>query len=306
MEKEAAAKREYKDARALEQAVREAARRSPRNTSKAIAGFYRDRLLCRIFSERSPRFVLKGGQSQLARRIDARETRDIDLVGVTAEIKEALEDLKRLASIDLHDNIEFRFLGSKPIPVSQEYRTGLRVSFLPVLGKTKRLDPIGIDLVVDQTPPEDFELVAPASRLDIEGLVVFDYALQIVEERIADKVCAMMQRYNGLPSSRVKDLLDLVVSMLTDRVDADMLSKKIKRESILRNMGQVEEVRAPLEWNSFYAPAYAKEASAAGIPQELTDLANAETAVASWLNLVLQGVAEGTIWDPETQRWTGA
>lgn len=89
-----------------------------------------------------------------------------------------------MASIDLHDNIEFRFLGSKPIPISQEYRTGLRVSFLPVLGKTRRLDPIGIDLVVDQTPPEDFELVAPASRLDIEGLVVFDYALQIASRNV--------------------------------------------------------------------------------------------------------------------------
>lgn len=306
MKNEAASKREFKDARALEQAVREAARKSPRDTSKAIAGFYRDRLLCRIFSERSPRFVLKGGQSQLARRIDARETRDIDLVGVTAEIEEALEDLKRLASIDLHDNIEFRFLDSKPIPVSQEYRTGLRVNFLPVLGKTKRLDPIGIDLVVDQTPPEDFELVAPASRLDIEGLVVFDYALQIVEERIADKVCAMMQLYNGLPSSRVKDLLDLVVSMTTDRVVADVLSKKIKREAILRNMGQIEEVHAPLEWKSFYALAYAKEASATGIPQELTDVASAEAAVASWLNPLLQGVAKGTIWDPEACRWVEA
>lgn len=94
--------------------------------------------------------------------------------------------------------------------------------------------------------------------------------------------------------------------MMTDRVDADVLSKKIEREAILRNMGLIEEVHAPSEWKTFYAPAYMKEASSAGIPQELTDVASAEAAVASWLNPVLQGTAKGTIWNPETHRWTGA
>ena len=94
--------------------------------------------------------------------------------------------------------------------------------------------------------------------------------------------------------------------MKTDRVDADMLSKKIEREAILRNMEQIEEVRVPLEWKTFYAPAHMKEASSAGIPQELTDVASAEAAVASWLNPLLQGVAKGTIWDPEACQWAEA
>lgn len=121
--------RKYASAQALEQAVRSAAMKSQRDTSREIAGFYRDRLLCRILSEPHPRFILKGGQSQLARRTDARETKDIDLVGITVEIERAVEDLKELAAVDLHDFIDFRFLNARPIPVSQEYRTGMRVEF---------------------------------------------------------------------------------------------------------------------------------------------------------------------------------
>ncbi|OUP10053.1 nucleotidyl transferase AbiEii/AbiGii toxin family protein [Collinsella sp. An2] len=135
--------RGYSSAQALEQAVKAAARRTPRDTGREIAGFYRDRLLCRIFSEPHPRFVLKGGQSQLARRADARETKDIDLVDVAVEIDQALEDLKELASIDLHDFIDFRFYRACAIPVSQEYRTGMRVEFIPVLGKRSTSAPSG-------------------------------------------------------------------------------------------------------------------------------------------------------------------
>ena len=57
----------YKTPAALEMAVRDAARESPMDTNRAIVGFYFHRLLCRIFSEDDCRFVLKGGQSVLAR-----------------------------------------------------------------------------------------------------------------------------------------------------------------------------------------------------------------------------------------------
>lgn len=296
-------KQGYSSAQALEQAVRAAARKSHRDTGMEIAGFYRDRLLCRVFSEPHPRFVLKGGQSQLARRIDARETKDIDLVGITAEIDQALENLKEVAAIDLHDFVDYQFHGARPIPVSQEYRTGMRVEFVPVLGKTKRLCPIGIDLVVDQTPSEDFVLVSPASRLDITGLATYDYALQTIEERLADKICAMMQVYDGVPSSRVKDLIDVVISKLTDTVDAETLGKKISREAVLRRMDHIEMVRVPADWKTTRAPVYRAEALKAQVPSGLADVAEAEAAVASWLNPVLRGELAGMRWNPEDQRW---
>lgn len=70
----------YKTPAALEMAVKEAAKKSPLDTNRAIAGFYLHRLLCRVFSGPDSPFVLKGGQNVLARTVDARATRDIDLL----------------------------------------------------------------------------------------------------------------------------------------------------------------------------------------------------------------------------------
>ena len=93
----------YRSPKALEQAVKAAARRSGRDVGKAIAAFWRDRLLCRVFSTPEPEFVLKGGQGMLAKVPDARETRDIDLLGTSGNLDEALDELKALSSKDLGD-----------------------------------------------------------------------------------------------------------------------------------------------------------------------------------------------------------
>lgn len=79
----------YKTPAALEMAVKEAAKKSPLDTNRAIAGFYFHRLLCRVFSDPDSPFVLKGGQSVLARTVDARATRDIDLLARETSVEAA-------------------------------------------------------------------------------------------------------------------------------------------------------------------------------------------------------------------------
>jgi hypothetical protein len=61
-------------------AVRAAATASPMDTGRAVSSFYFHRLLCRVFSGGNDLFVLKGGRAMLARTVDARATRDIDLL----------------------------------------------------------------------------------------------------------------------------------------------------------------------------------------------------------------------------------
>lgn len=60
----------------MEMAVKEAAKASPIDTNKAIKNFYLDRLLCRVFSEEKPAFILKGGQSMLAYVLDTELARE--------------------------------------------------------------------------------------------------------------------------------------------------------------------------------------------------------------------------------------
>ena len=61
----------YRTPAALEMAIKAAAKASPLDTNLAISGFYFHRLLCRVFSEKNRKFVLKGGLSVLARTVDA-------------------------------------------------------------------------------------------------------------------------------------------------------------------------------------------------------------------------------------------
>lgn len=105
----------YKTPAAHGMAVKEAAKKSPLDANRAIAGFYLHRLLCRVFSDPDSPFVLKGGQSVLARTVDARATRDIDLLARETSVEAAVADLRRLAGIGIDDFISFSFDKAEPI-----------------------------------------------------------------------------------------------------------------------------------------------------------------------------------------------
>lgn len=139
----------YKTPAALEMAVKEAAKKSPLDTNRAIAGFYFHRLLRRVFSDPDSPFVLKGGQSVLARTVDARATKDIDLLARETSVEAAAADLRRLAGIGLGDFISFSFDKAEPIKADDEYRSGMKVWFTPSLGG-KSLQAVSVDLVVDE------------------------------------------------------------------------------------------------------------------------------------------------------------
>lgn len=139
----------YKTPAALEMAVKGAAKKSPLDTNRAIAGFYFHRLLCRVFSDPDSPFVLKGGQSVLARTVDARATRDIDLLARETSVEAAVADLRRLAGIGLDDFIGFSFDKAEPIKADAEYRSGMKVWFTPSFGG-KSLQAASVYLVVDE------------------------------------------------------------------------------------------------------------------------------------------------------------
>ena len=211
----------YKTPAALEMAVKEAAKKSPLDTNRAIAGLYFHRLLCRVFSDPDSPFVLKGGQSVLARTVDARATRDIDLLARETSVEAAMADLRRLASVGLDDFISFSFDKAEPIKADDEYRSGMKVWFTPSLGG-KSLQAVSVDLVVDGLEPET---ITPADRLQIEDILVFDYRIHRAESALADKLLAMVEVHDGRPSSRVKDLVDVVVYAKACRIDSRTLAE---------------------------------------------------------------------------------
>ena len=102
----------------------------------------------------------------LARTMDARATRDIDLLSEEADLDAALAELRALAEADLGDFVVFEFVGAVPIKVEDEYRSGLKVAFVPLLGG-KRLQEVSIDLVADRVACGEPEIVTPADRIDV-------------------------------------------------------------------------------------------------------------------------------------------
>lgn len=86
----------------------------------------------------------------LARTVDARATRDIDLLARETSVEAAVADLRRLAGIGLDDFISFSFDKAEPIKADDEYRSGMKVWFAPPSLGGKSLQAVSVDLVVDE------------------------------------------------------------------------------------------------------------------------------------------------------------
>ena len=297
--------REYRSALALEQAVKAAAKKSGQDVGRAVEGFYVGRLLERIFSEERKPFVLKGGRGILARTVEARYTTDTDFLYRGGSLEAALEELKRLASKDLGDRLEFRFVSADKIAATQEYRDGCRVRFDVVLDGTRHKSEIAIDLVADPVELGKADLVTPANRLDVKGLAVFDYLIYPVERTVADKVCATMQVYpGGRESSRVKELVDLVLHVTRYGMAGSDLSRAIEREAGMRGIVGLHAFKVPDSWRGSRKGAYRKAAVEAKIPDRWLGAADAEEIVKACVDPAIRREVEGLEWNPEALKWT--
>lgn len=292
----------YRTPRALEMALKSAAKASPMDTGRAVAGFYRHRLLCRVFSDPESSFLLKGGQSMLSRTIDARATRDIDLLNEGGDLDAALVELRRLAEVDLDDFVTFEFMSAEPIKVEDEYRSGFNVRFSVYLG-AKRMQEVSIDLVVDEVPQDGYDVVTPADRVELPDVPVYDYRVYKVASALADKFCGILEEHGGTASSRVKDLVDVVVYALTEPVVGDELIVRLRAEAGARGIVLPPKFTVPAAWHGLYGSSFVKVSRQAGILGEGMGMDEAELIAARLFDSALDDSAMGKTWDPVIGRW---
>ena len=293
----------YETPRALEMAVKEAAKASPLDTGRAVSGFFFHRLLCRIFMDGNDSFVLKGGQSMLARTIDARATRDIDLLSRQDTLEDALSSLVELAQKDLNDFVTFEYVDIRPIKVEDDYRSGCSVRFTPILGN-KRMQDISIDLVVDEIPLEYAERVSPVDRIEVSGIQTCDYLVYPVENALADKLCALLERHDGRASSRIKDLVDIAVYATTCDVDGNRLQKQIQKEAAVRGIALPNSFAIPSTWTDMHEKQFAKLCSQTGLPESLRTIDASESLARELFGPTLQSSSAGLFWDHSAGQWT--
>lgn len=292
----------YSSPRALEMAVKEAAKRSALDTNRAIAGFYFHRLLCRVFSNPCSPFVLKGGLGALARTTDARYTRDIDLATNSLDIDAAVDELRALASKDLGDFVSFGYIGCNPIKAEDEYREGRTITFDVFLG-AKRVQTVSIDLVADEIDCGKPDRISPADRIELAGIESYDYPVYPAERAVADKACGIVERHSGRPSSRVKDLVDIVVYARNVAFGFDTLSAALKTEFSVRKLASSRTFSTPPEWGDAQALQYRRLAEQTGTPNHFHDIRNAETLAKKLIEPCLSDRTDLSVWSTKTLTW---
>lgn len=154
-----------------------------------------------------------------------------------------------------------------------------------------------IDLVADgigMTGEPD--KVPPLTVVDDERTLWRAYSLV---DHVADKVCAILERPTGHPSTRFKDLIDLVVISTRVSVDAAPQAEAPAREAARRKLLLPHRFDVPDRalWQTGYR---AEARRTVGIRARTLD--DALAVVRPFLDPLLGTTATGQ-WDPDHARW---
>jgi len=265
-----------------------------------IRRFVLGRFLARVFHDPAAPWVLKGGTAVLARVHDARTTKDVDLLHQLGDLDAAVEALTAAAKIDLYDHFRFVIVSVEASIGGQPQVDGCRVTIDAYVGAMKK-DTFGVDLVTGSlmtTAPET--ITDPV--LDLRGLAAPTMRLYPVVDHIADKLCATQATYGAggdLPSSRVRDLVDLVVFARSQDVDGSALIAAVHGEWAHRALPGTPAFAPPADWERRYPP----EARKAPVVADVTAFADAVTLVGAFLAPVLDGTASGRRWLASERAW---
>jgi hypothetical protein len=231
----------------------------------------------------------------IARLGSARHTADVDLVAAADSSQAAVLALHSAAGQDLGDFFSFRFEAPRALVQGVQ---GQRIATEARLGP-RLFERFGVDLVtgvVITGKPEEAEPLLP---IKIPGLIRPPYLLYPLVDSVADKVMAIMEPHQGRPSTRFRDLVDLVLIAHSQQVHADALATAFASERRRRRLSKVDALAVPDEglWQAGY------QAVSRDVP-EVTEktLAQALPLAKRFVDPVLAGVGQGT-WHPATLAW---
>jgi len=270
-------------------------------TNELIRRVVYDRFLARVFADPTAPWVLKGGTAALARVNDARHSKDVDLLRALGDIDQALAALRTAVEIDVGDHFRFVIGAVRPVggTAPQPDVSGYRVQIDAYCG-VSHCESFSVDLVTGSVMTAQPETLVPRTPLEVPGLPRPTVRLYPVVDHIADKLCATEATYAGVPSSRARDLVDLVVFARTQHVDGSALHTAIAAERLHRGLPRRDTFTVPASWSRTYPPAAAKVPLCAEYP----DTTSATALVAQLLEPAMTGAARQHGWDPATSTWS--
>lgn len=182
-----------------------------------------ERLLVRLDTSERGRWILKDGMAVEFRLGDrARATRDLDLA-VTGDLDEP-EDVRdllieALANDPDGDGFEFEVGQAVPLDVGKAGTPGRRFHVEVELAG-RRFAAVRLDVVARR------DEIAGTERIPLPGVMAFagmpTRNIEVVDlhQHFAEKLHALTRTYGDRPSSRVRDLPDLVM-LIEDGLEAD-------------------------------------------------------------------------------------
>ncbi|OUS91923.1 nucleotidyl transferase AbiEii/AbiGii toxin family protein [Rhodococcus sp. NCIMB 12038] len=287
--------------RSLNALLRAEAARRGREQQHLMRELFLQVFLGRVFSAEEGDLVLKGGSSLVTRLPDARYSQDIDLLHLSSDLTAAAE-LEGV--VDDHAGRDpFTFLITKKERF-QGNTTGMKITVEARCGPLL-MTRFPIDLSTERVPIGDIELYTPRPVIDLPEIAPYpQFALYPLPQQVADKLCAMYERHGRdgtAPSSRYRDLVDLVLIIDTWTLRADHLTAALRSEAQRRQLTLPTSVIAPgPQWPTGYA-ATAKTVAALSPTARTID--QALNTVGRCLNPILDGTVSDGTWDPATSTW---
>jgi len=255
-----------------------------------------DRLLERLYLV-DEGWVVKGATALIARDIGVRATIDIDVYrDATREVGEA--ELRAAAVKDIGDWFTFELGPARPVaagapatrlPVTAYIGTTVWVSF--------HVDLVGLDVTMTGDPED----VPPLARVVMPDLEQHGYRAYPLVDHVAEKIVATFELHGDrdMPSTRFKDLVDLVAIALGASVTAEAQLTALR--SVAERRGIAPPARFRVPDRALWEPGYAAEAGRSLLSVART-LDDALATVAPFLDPLLDWSAAGR-WDPERRRW---
>ena len=146
------------------------------------------------------------------------------------------------------------------------------------------------------------DVQTPTPALNLRGLIPPTLRLYPVVDHIADKLCATQSTYGAAgdrPSSRVRDLVDLVVFARSQDVDGNALINAIRAKWTHQGVTGDSLFDPPVHWGRLYPPLARTVRTCEG----LMTFRSAVEFVGRFLGPALDRSAAGRRWSSDHAGW---
>ncbi|MGW3390738.1 nucleotidyl transferase AbiEii/AbiGii toxin family protein [Streptomyces cinereoruber] len=200
-----------------------------------LSSYFFSRLVARVFHAQPDGWIVKGGHALLMRyAAAARLSQDIDIQSNTGGgIGEAVADLLKAAAHDLGDYMRFTPTRTS---MHENGAAGAKQVFRVHMG-TQEVGVVKVDVVTGQVPSAPPEMRRVTPLIDLAWPADWPEArLYPIINHLADKVCAMYERHKGAPSSRYRDLADILLISQREDVDGRYAQLALRTEARRRRL----------------------------------------------------------------------